>query len=951
MSSSDPPSSAVSPVDRGTGGGAVASGKSPNPGVEPVGRGAELRQLAGLLDAARAGNGGVLLLQGEPGIGKTTLLDAARGMASGFRVLGAQGVETESVLPHAGLVQLLGPLRELAGRLPPGQGEALGRALGWSAERGPVDRFLVAAATLSLLAEAAEKSPLLVVVDDLMWVDPESASALLFAVRRLDQDRVAVVLASRPLTPVSGLVEGLPTLSLAGLDEDGSRHLLGSAVTAAVARRLHAASGGNPLALLEVARRMSAAQAGGGAGLPDPLPVGDRLGAALDRTLASLSPAAARGVLLAAVHPAEADAVVSSALTAEGLDAGAAVDEAVDREVLREESGGGHGFRHPLLRAAAVRRASAGERRSAHRALAAASPAADDPVALWHLAHAADRPDENLAGRLAALATDSRSRTGHASASAALERAAWLTPDPGQAASRRAAAARDAFVGGDMVRTRRLAAAVLDDRLAPREARAVAGLAQGMLEQYAGSVPAAATLLAEAVDCSDGAARVPALTELALTSFRLGDMEAFHACATRIAEAADGSRADQRLARDFTTGVSLLLHDQREAGQALLRSVVEQSADLTVSEVPHAALLLAMAAGFLGDPRPAMETGLRLLAELRARGEVGVLVSTLAIVAAGRAWLGDHVGAFADAGEAVELGTHLGYVADVSVAEETLAWQLAARGRHEEAAEALVRARALTDRAGTTAVAAHQALTAAYCALCRGDVAAVVAELEPRLDLDGGVGAMGEPLGVAPMLVEAYVALGRGEDALDLARRLETATSPDAPAHQRAPVLRTLALAAVDDDEALATYGAALAAHAEAPELFETAHTTLLLGSRLRRAGRRVEARERLRQAREAFAAMDLSLWVERSDAELAATGTTRTPAAAVGDALTSQEARVARLVAEGLTNREVAAALFLSPKTVEHHLSSVFRKRGLRSRGELIRAFARVPGNGGEHS
>ena len=318
---------------------------------------------------------------------------------------------------------------------------------------------------------------------------------------------------------------------------------------------------------------------------------------------------------------------------------------------------------------------------------------------------------------------------------------------------------------------------------------------------------------------------------------------------------ADETRPDHVLWREFTAGVALVVRGDHDAGRERLRGVVALVPRLPDREAPLALLLLALAAGFLGDPRLAMETGERLLVEVRRQGAVGMLVPSLAIVAAGRAWLGDHAGAFADAGEAVELGAHLGYVADVAVAQETLAWQLAARGRHPEAATALARARALTDRAGTTAVAAHLALTAAFCALCRDDPAGVVGELEPRLELDGGVGAMGEPLGVAPPLVEAYVALGRRDDAVALARRLEAVTPASAPAAHRALLLRTRGVVAAADDEAVAAYEAALAAHAEAPEEFERARTTLLLGQRLRRAGQRVLARERLREAQQAFAA------------------------------------------------------------------------------------------------
>ena len=238
-----------------------------------------------------------------------------------------------------------------------------------------------------------------------------------------------------------------------------------------------------------------------------------------------------------------------------------------------------------------------------------------------------------------------------------------------------------------------------------------------------------------------------------------------------------------------------------------------------------------------------MSLGLHQLNQARARGGLGVLVPALTLAATARAWLGDHAGAFADAGEAAELGEQLGYAADVAVALEMLAWQSAARGRHDEARAALERATALTDRAGTTAVAAHQAITAAFCALCRADPSAAVSILEARLAADGGVGSLGEPLGVAPDLVEAYLALGRRAAASDLADRFAAVTPTAAAPWLRALAARCRGLTAPDQETADLAFRAAFAAHAEAPDHFEAARTHLLYGAQLRRVGQRVRAR------------------------------------------------------------------------------------------------------------
>jgi len=242
------------------------------------------------------------------------------------------------------------------------------------------------------------------------------------------------------------------------------------------------------------------------------------------------------------------------------------------------------------------------------------------------------------------------------------------------------------------------------------------------------------------------------------------------------------------------------------------------------------------------------------------------------------------------------------------------------------------------------AVHAHQAITAAFCALCRGDLAETAARLEARIDADGGVGSLGEPLGVAPTLVEAYLGLGRSADAAALAERYAAVTPQPPPAATVALVARCRALTVADDATAAEAFEVALAAHAQALDAFEAARTRLLYGARLRRAGRRIAAREQLRAALDAFVAMDLTAWAQRAADELAATGATARPRRLLAsEPLTSQETRVALLVARGLSNREVAAALFLSPKTIEHHLASVFRKRGFRSRAELASTFAKA--------
>ncbi len=946
MSSSGPPPEGSAPHEGRAEEGPFAWGESLD--LELVGRDDELVRVVALLDAARAQSSGSLVLTGEPGIGKSALLGAAEQLASGFRCLWVRGAESEQVMANAGLLQAISPLRGRLADVPESQAAALSRALGWGSGPGGAERFLVAAATMSLLAAEAEDNPVLVLVDDLQWVDHESAAALVFAARRLQDDRVCFLWAARDPAPIADLVRGTPGMPLSGLPRDAARALVAERVAPPVADQLVADTAGNPLALLEISSRLTDAQRLGTAPLPDRLPVGERLKADYQHLLSGLSAPAWRAVLLCAIDRSASATTVARALAAADIDIDAALDEAGERGVLVRQAGG-LAFRHPLLRTAALGVATTAQQRRAHLALAEALSAGSSPLdAAWHRAEAATSADPDLAGDLVELAEKSRSRSGYATASSVLERAASLTGDAVRGADLTARAAEDAFVAGDVTRARALAQRVLADTVDPGiRGRALTTL--GVLEVSTGSVPRAVELLASAVEVAEGPALTHALTELSLARFRLSDLPGIADCAARMALTSDRDDPVQRLQSDFVGAVATAVSDEPGEVHQMMTGVISQIADPPLRDDPRSLVFLALAAGFIGDVAPVFSLGEHLLAIARERGAIGVLVPSLSLAAAGRAWLGDNAGAFADAGEAAELGDQLGYAVDVANAVAMLAWQSAARGLHDDARRSLARARELTVRAGTTTHASYLALTEAFCALCRGDADAAIAALEPRLVTDGGLGASGEPLGIAPDLVEAYVAAGRRTDAADLVARFAAVTPPDAPPLSLALLARTQGLAAEDHDSAAVAFEAALAAHAGSTHPFETARTRLHYGARLRRAGQRVKARDQLSQAREAFAAMDLLAWVERSDDELAATGARpRRRGVTSTEPLTSRETRVALLAARGLPNKEIAAALFLSPKTVERHLSSVYRKRGYRSRTELAAAFARSDATSG---
>lgn len=883
----------------------------------------------GLLDDVRAGGSRTLLLTGEPGIGKSALLEAARSSAAAFTCLSCSGAEPEASLAHAGLLQLLTPLRRLIHEVPDGQAAALASALGWESTGRAADRFLVGAATLSLLGAAAADGPVLVLVDDLHWVDRESAEAIAFAARRLTGDAVAFVLNGRDGELAPELTHGFATLRIGGLSEAEAAELMPADVSRAVAVRLHASTGGNPLALLEVAGRLSPAERAGAAPLPDPLPVGALLHTVYDTSLSGLPRDIRAALLLIALDPVGAVAMGLQNALDEATKFGALV---VDRSGLR--------FRHPLLRSAVLRLAGPQELRAAHETLAAQYPP-DSPAHARHRAAATSGIDEELATALARAAAEDRSRSGYAAASADLERSAALTGDPEAAAARLSDAAQDAFLAGDLTRTRTLAERVLDST-STGEARGHAVFTLGMLEQYAGSVVRAADLMAQACTMLRGAELVDALTERSLIAFRLSDTAVIAECATRMEAEADTEDPAQRLRARFTIGLARFLAGDYEVASAMLAELTDLALSEDLREDPRALVLMALASALSGTVEEALRRGSSRVDDLRRRGAVGVLVQLLTVTAAAHAMLGDHTRAFAEAGEAVELAECLGYVADAALAVEQLAWQSAARGFHDDARVALERARGMLDRAETTSAAAHHALTAAFCALCRDELDEVAGLLETRLRIDGGLGAMGEPLGVAPLLVEAYVGLGRTQDAIDLTQRLTAVTRSASPPEMVALLRRSQGLTASDPDESQALFSRALAIFADHPDPFENARTLLLGGSRLRRDGRRVAAREHLAAAHRAFETMGLTRWADVTSAELRATGANPRPrSTGTDESLTSQETRVALLVAEGRSNKEVAAALFLSPKTIERHLGNVFRKKGFRSRAELARAFA----------
>ena len=915
----------------------------PGPGV--VGRDAELARLAHLLSRAGSGRPATALIRGESGCGKTCLLNALTEKArdDGWNCLTMQGVESEAVLSGAGLLSVLAPLRAGLGAVPEAQAVALSAALGWGPAAGSGSRFLIGAATLSLLAAESSRTPLLIAVDDVQWVDAESADAVGFAARRLGHDRVAVVMTHRIGTPLAVPLDDFEVIALEGLAPQAARAMLGPGFSADVVTRLVSETGGNALALRECQRVLSRAQQSGAAPLPPALPVPDRLRDVYASELGDLSPGGWRAAVVCAASSDQTAAPVFEALAAEGLDPATCLAES--DEVLVAQ-GGVLAFRHPLLRSATWDRASVSERLSAHASLAAVIP--DRAARAWHRAEATPGPDDALARELAAVADVDRSRRGFAAASRAMERAARLTPDPVLRGEWLAAATEDAYVAGDADRARRLGAEVLgSDAGADPRARVLVAL--GSLEWSHGPFARARELLEQAAGLATDRLLVRTLCELFHTCHLLDDLDGMTAAAGRAALVADRTDAEQAMLAAYLSGAARINEGRPDLGAPLVHRAIDLlESDPILRDDPRYLIVSLLCARWLMDPSSAVGYAERRISRAREAGALGVLATGLSLFAGGLTWMGDHVRAYAFLGEAVELLEALDIKADPGVSYEAAAAEYACRGLHDEARRLLDRARVNVAISGFDPMPPHLARAVALCALCRGDLAEVVDVLEDQVARFNGVGRYLEPLGVAPLLVEAYLGLGRDDAARELTARFGAA-QPDPPyPHVAAMVARCEGLTATGLDDAVTAFERSLERHRAQPERLEVARTRLLYGMRLRRGGRRVDARVQLEAARREFVAMDLTFWAERAAQELAGTGERVRSRDATREPLTSQETRVALLVAEGLKNREVAAALFLSPKTVEHHLGSVLRKRGLRSRTELARALPADPGSHG---
>ena len=882
-----------------------------------IGRETELAGLGRLLDEAREGRSGALLLRGEAGIGKTALLDHAAQVADGFRVLRATGIESEAELPYATLHQLLHPLQDRIEHLADPQARALRGALGL-ADAGEADRFLVGVGTLTLLADAADEQPLLGLLDDAAWFDRASCDALGFAARRLDAEGVVLLFAVRddPARPFA--LPGMEELRIERLAEADARRLLGDGVDASRRDEVVVRAAGNPLALLELSRNGSDAAAGAEQ--------------AFAGRIAALPEATQSLLMLAAADSTRSLGVVGTAARELGIEAAALEPAELDGLVLVTD--GAIEFRHPLVRAAAYQAAPFARRMRAHLALAAALEGDENADRrAWHRAAAVIGTDEKAAGDLERTADRALARGGHAAASAALERAAELTADPAARARRLAAATDAAWQAGDTARASALLERIDGDDPA---VQATAASVRGLVAGQRGSAMESFDwfLLAARVGCR-------AAPKVALQSVIQAVMAGWEAGRSeRLPELREAAGAippttdDERAAAAFAdAAIAYAAQDFGRALSSFARTVETGAASTDVSTL----MLASWGHGFHGRFDAALVLSRRAERIARSSGAVGALTSVLPQIASWAIMTSQFAAAEEAAAEGVVLARETGQTAVAAACLGRLARVDAVRGREDACREHAGEALALARAHELLLAATHAEFALAILDLGAGRNEEALARLKTIL-ADGHVTAR---MPFVDELVEAAVRCGRADDALEALARWERFIGGRGSRFGDFVLARARAMLARPED-AEAAFEACLALNAGAEWPLHQARAELSYGEYLRRARRKTDAREQLRAAHEGFQRLGAAVWAERAAAELRATGeTARKRDASTVDQLTPQELQIARLVAEGGRNREIAGQLFLSPKTVEYHLRKVFQKLEIASRTELARLFA----------
>lgn len=911
-----------------------------------VGREAELAHLTTLVDDVVKGHGRAVLMRGEAGIGKSALLDASRSAARdrGLRVLWVAGIESEAELAFSALYDLLRPVISRRSVLPAPQSAALASALAL-APVVPGDRLAVCVATLRLLEHVAADEPLLVIVDDLPWLDSASRECVMFTARRA-RGQLAVLMAARDddhssdLAPLFGRLEEMvvPRLEHAvviQLLKDTAPDMVTTVV-----ERLAEAADGNPLALRGLAAALDPAQRSGRAELPVPLEPGRQLGDLYQARFIALPGDTRLALLVAAAYQGDDVRVIGSACTALGSDVQSlAAAEEVDFVRIWA---GRLSFAHPVVRGTIYHRSPAGQRRSVHAALAGVLQGEERA---WHLGSAALAPDEDIARELEAAGQAAIARRGPGPASAALERAARLSPDADQCARRLLAAGEAAFAAGSPARSLTLlkeAAEMTRDSVV----RATAHHRRGQTLVVSGQLPSAIDLLTREAERTK--TEYPSLAAAMLSEAAVAcNVAAECRRALRLAEEAaslieSSAPIEVRAHVAATLRMSRVFRGEQARTQPLLTDIDRLTASIDPLSPAGQSMTVALNVRlWTGDFERVRDETLATRARAQESGALSALPMLFVVEADSRYRLGDWAAAGRLAAEAVSTGQDLNQPSAVGHAQLLIARLAAARGDDEYTCRTTIAAMI----ASAEATGAHSGMALAgavggFLELGLGRITPAIKQLRRVAEfyLESG---MEEPT-LIPWeadLVEAYLRagdIGGAEATLTtMDRRATVAGVPTAVG----PYRRCRGMVTVDFDE---HFSAALRADDQRPMPFERARTQLAYGRRLHRVKRRAEARAVLHDAVSGFQALSSAPWLAQAEAELLAAGGRRPSAKRdVSPAtLTLQERHVAETVARGISNRQAAAELFLSPKTIEFHLMHVYRKLGIRSRAQLAKAL-----------
>jgi DNA-binding CsgD family transcriptional regulator len=899
-----------------------------------LGRDREQGAIERVLERARSGESATLALLGEPGIGKTALLQHAERRARGMQLLRARGVESEAQIPFASLLELLRPALGLLDRIPEPQAIALQGALALRPARAQ-ERFAVGAATLSLLATYAEHGPVAVLVDDAQWLDGPSAEAMRFAVRRLVADPIAVLIAVREGEP--SLLDGadLRTIRISGLSREEAASLLDWLAPDAAAR-LHDATAGNPLGLIELGREadeLALAPAGA------PVMVSARISREFLRRVGELDECERRALLLLATSDSGDLALLERASRRLGVELSAL--SAAEHSGLVSVRAGTVEFRHPLVRSAIYAGALPEERRAMHRALASALPDRDIDRRAWHLAAAAAGVDEQASAALEQAGVRASDRSAYATAALAFERAGRLAPDGERRARLLFAAGRQTWHAGSVTR----AVALLD------EARDVTGERARQLEvdelaghiaTRQGPVMRGHAILTAAAEHADPERAIAMLAEATGACFYAGNPAEMLVVAERASGLVPaGAPARTRFLASIAVGIARVVGGNAAAGsEAIQEAVALADASPELRDDLQLVPWLAIAPIFLREAGTGRVLLDRALEVARKRSAVGALPLVLDLIALDHATTDRWALAEATYLEAIVLARETGQQTDLVFGLSGLARLQARRGRAAECRASAAEALQLCERLGTRLHEVWAVEALGMLELGLGQAESAIEHLTRQQRLVKELGITDPDLSPAPELIDACCRLGRTKEARSLADAFSAAAEAKGQSWSIARALRSQGLVASDNLFAC-NFEDALERHAGTPDVFEEARTQLAYGERLRRARNRKLAREHLRAALETFGLLDARPWIDHARAELAASGETlrrRNPSTI--DELTPQELQIAMLLAGGKTTREAAAAMFLSPKTVEYHLRHVYLKLDIHSREELARAL-----------